>query len=153
MTFYERYAAIAEQQGLDPCSQKAADTFGLTRATISSWNTKKSTPKGETVARIADKFGVSADYLLGRTDDPTDFAKGKGPAKTVAFRRPDDVVQSLYARLDETDRLKVQGILQGLLMADKYASSMVDAAHVRTDTVVTDEMIAHDEQIMDDDDF
>ena len=135
MSFYDRYAAIAEKRGLEPCSQKAASLFGSTKATISKWNTKDITPLGNTVAAVADALEVSTDYLLGRTDDPTDYAKGKTkPA-------------------DPADRLRAEGVIQGMLMQDKYLDSLPNAAHVRTDVKVTPEMIAHDEDIMDGDDF
>ena len=167
MTFYERYARIAEQHDLDPCSQKAADLFGLTKATISSWNVKSTTPKGETVAIMADKLGVSTDYLLGRTDDPTDFTKqgfmnppaSQPDTKTIPIRQLNvpGVSSSfllLYSRLDDADKLKAEGVIQGMLMQDKYTSaSLPNAAHARTDIQVTPDMIAHDESIMDDDDF
>lgn len=161
MSFYDRYAAIAEKRGLEPCSQKAASLFGSTKATISKWNTKDITPLGNTVAAIADALEVSTDYLLGRTDDPTDFAKGKkkpadsAPQKTVTFPKPanDNLIQ-LISRLDPTDRLRAEGVIQGMLMQDKYLSgSLPNAAHVRTDVPVTPDMIAHDEDIMNDDDF
>ena len=32
-------------------------------------------PKGETVAIMADALHVSADYLLCRTNDPTDYCR------------------------------------------------------------------------------
>lgn len=166
MTFYERYAKIAESQGLEPCSQKAADMFGLTKSTISVWGVRSTTPKGETVAVIADKLGVSADYLLGRTDDPTDFTKlnmqdvmKEGRSKTVMIRKPDtsDTDQTflmLYGKLDASDKLRIEGVIQGMLMADKYYDrELTNAAHVRTDVEVTPEMITHDENIMDDDNF
>lgn len=180
MTFYERYAKIAEQHDLDPCSQKAADLFGLTKATISSWNVKATTPKGETVAVMADKLGVSTDYLLGRTDDPTDYAhqvfmnppvvetNDDAPAdkqtnvKAFPVRKQTPssipgVSQAfllLYSRLDDADKLKAEGVIQGMLMQDKYTSAALpNAAHVRTDTKVTAEMIEHDEDIMDDENF
>lgn len=171
MTFYERYAKIAEQHDLDPCSQKAADLFGLTRSTISSWNVKATTPKGETVAVIADKLDVSTDYLLGRTDDPTDFTKlgfmnppekpdsSKPDVKVTPIRQPSvpgvsQTVLLLFSRLDDTDRLKAEGVIQGMLMQDKYtAAALPNAAHTRTDIQVTAEMIAHDEDIMNDDNF
>ena len=170
MTFYDRYAAIAEKMNLEPCSQKAADMFGVTRATISTWNSKKTTPKGETIALMADKLGVSADYLLGRTDDPTDYTKGGIPipvpdqtpsntaasAKTVSFKKPvvnDNLIQ-LIGKLDASDRLRAEGVIQGLLMQDKYIyASELNAAHIRTDINVTSDMIDHDEKIMDDEDF
>ena len=125
MTFFERYAKIAEQHGLDPCSQKVADLLGLTKATISSWNIKTTTPKGETVARMADLLGVSADYLLGRTDDPTDYVKGATPSKDPDVSekiRPseDSSILRLYNRLDSGDKLKAEGVIQGMLMQNKY---------------------------------
>ena len=76
MNFFDRYSQVCKEQNIDPCSQAAADMFGISRSTISSWNTKNTFPKGETVAAIADALGVSADYLLCRTDDPTDYANG-----------------------------------------------------------------------------
>lgn len=163
MSFYERYARIAEQKGIDPCSQKTADVLGMTRAAISTWNTKQITPKGEAVARIADMLEVSADYLLGRTDDPTDYTKygTPKPDKIMALRKPkkapsasDDVLMVLFSRLDKVDRIKAQGVIQGMLLNDKYTKSvMPDAAHARTDIEITDAMIAHDEGIMDDENF
>ncbi len=116
---------------------------------------------GNTVAAVADALEVSTDYLLGRTDDPTDYAKGKtkpadpAPQKTVSFQRPaaDSNLMQLISKLDPADRLRAEGVIQGMLMQDKYLDSLPNAAHVRTDVKVTPEMIAHDEDIMDGDDF
>ena len=87
MTFFDRYAGLMEEKGLDPGSQTAADMMGVTRSAISIWKRKGTTPKGDTVAKMADVLHVSADYLLGRTNDPTDYArKGSG---TVVFKAAD----------------------------------------------------------------
>lgn len=162
MTFYQRYAAIAEKRGLDPGSQKAASLIGSSKSTVSKWNTKNITPLGETVAAIADALSVSTDYLLGRTDDPTDFTKKKDPEtekgknpeqKTITFPGIRQSFIALYNRLDETDKLKIEGVIQGMLMQDKYNEPLLNAAHTRTDITVTDDMISHDETIMDDDHF
>lgn len=40
------------------------------RTRIHSWLTGTSTPRVEALASIADYFGVSMDYLWGRSDDP-----------------------------------------------------------------------------------
>ena len=79
MNFYDRYTAICTEKGIEPCSQKAAEAFGVTRATISVWNKKNTAPKGETVKVIADALGVSCDYLLGRTEDPTGLCAHPAP--------------------------------------------------------------------------
>lgn len=132
MTFYERYVAICTDRGLEPCSQKAAEAFGVTRATISVWNKKDTAPKGETVKVIADTLGVSCDYLLGRTDDPTDYcnpdliAEVSGPVldhfngdvKKEKEQVPEII--KMFNQLDSSDKLKVEGIIQGLLLQDKY---------------------------------
>lgn len=164
MSFFERYSDAIAKTGIDPCSQKAAKMFGVTKASLSIWNTKGTTPMGDTVARIADQLHVSADYLLGRTDDPTDYCTSdqahpqsdRTVSKTVPFPQPyhsaDDVIMQLYARLDDADRLKAQGVIQGMLMQDKYTMAL-NAAHTRTDIPVTGEMVTHDEDIMDDKDF
>lgn len=151
MTFFERYAAVAEKKGLKPGSEKAASLFGSSKSTVSKWKTGSITPIGSVVADIADAFGVSTDYLLGRTDDMTDYAKG-GPQDAPA--PADDgggSLATLISRLDAADRLRAEGVIQGMLMQEKYV--LPDAAHARTDINATPEMVAHDESIMDSDEF
>lgn len=146
MNFYDRYTAICTERGIEPCSQKAAEAFGVTRATISVWNKKNTAPKGETVKAIADVLGVSCDYLLGRTEDPTDYSNPDLAAevaglvldyfdgdikKAVDFHKAVDTdvqkekaqipdVLKMYNKLDSSDKIKVEGIIQGLLLQDKY---------------------------------
>ena len=43
-----------------------AHQFGISSGTIAMWETDKRQPDGETLARLADFFGVTVDYLLGR---------------------------------------------------------------------------------------
>lgn len=52
--------------------QSLEQKVGLSNGSISKWD--KSSPKIENVQKVADYFGVSVDYLLGReqTDDVTD---------------------------------------------------------------------------------
>lgn len=164
MTFFERYAAVAEKNGLKPGSEKAASMFGSNKSTVSKWKTNDITPLGNIVAAIADAFGVSTDYLLGRTDDMTDYAKSgkpnpekKDPSPVIHFPNSEsDSLTRLISRLDPADRLRVEGVIQGLLMQEKYnpePESLPNAAHIRTDVSITPDMIAHDESIMNDDDF
>lgn len=146
MKFYDRYAQLCIERGIEPCSQAAADMFGISKSTISSWNTKNTFPKGDTVAAVADALGVSSDYLLGRTDDPTDYSDGDviaslagpvldefdGDAKRAAdFQRAvaEDAAKdrrrsagypTQYFLLDEIDKAKADAYIEGLLAADKY---------------------------------
>ena len=49
--------------------------LGLSSSKVTAWK-NGSIPKGDVLSKIADYFGVTTDYLLGRTDSPT-------PPKTV----------------------------------------------------------------------
>ena len=149
MTFFERYTELCLQRGYKPGSEQAAQALGTNRGTISAWRTSERPPKTEYLVVIADVYGVSTDYLLGRTDDPTDYtnpellAELAGPQldafdgdarKAVAFqkavetdakrekiRQATPLLDALYDQLDDADRGKVEGFAQGLLSQDKYA--------------------------------
>lgn len=71
--------------------QELADKLGLDRTTISKWERQGgSEPDNTTLAKVADIFNVSVDYLLGRVDDPK---------KTI--RLPDTVAPYLPEGFDE----------------------------------------------------
>ena len=50
-------------------SQVAA-TLGILQQTYYKYESGKNTPSAEIVVDLADAYGVSADYLLGRSDEP-----------------------------------------------------------------------------------
>ena len=105
MTFYERYEALCRVRGIEPCSQSTAEKLGTTRSNISYW--KKGTKP--------TMLQTSADYLLGRTDDDTDYtvAQKTGPSL------PEDVT-TMLSGLDSADLEKVMIYARGLLDGDKY---------------------------------
>jgi transcriptional regulator with XRE-family HTH domain len=49
--------------------EQVARLLGVDRSTISSYESNVRQPPLDTLSRIADVFGVSTDYLLGRTSD------------------------------------------------------------------------------------
>lgn len=71
--FYER---IKELRNLKRLSQKDfADKFSLTQQAVAKWEKNQASPNPDMLVKLADFFDVSTDYLLGRTDDTTFFAK------------------------------------------------------------------------------
>lgn len=74
MAFYEIFESLCKERGVSPT--RAARDNGLKQQSVSSWKKRGSTPKAETVQKLADYFGVSVDYLLGQNCPPasTDFA-------------------------------------------------------------------------------
>ncbi|AYB41016.1 helix-turn-helix domain-containing protein [Brevibacillus laterosporus] len=68
--FAERFKALRELKGWT--QQEAAEALGITRPTIAGYESKSKfrVPREENLIHIANEFGVSVDYLLGRTDEP-----------------------------------------------------------------------------------
>ncbi|HHT71761.1 MAG: transcriptional repressor LexA [bacterium] len=74
---------LREQRELKKMTQgELGKIFGVDRATISRYETGDRDPDSELVRKFADFFGVTTDYLLGRTDDPcgTYLPPGAWPA-------------------------------------------------------------------------
>lgn len=46
-----------------------AKEMGVSNASISYWENAKQEPSAQAIYKIANYFGVSADYILGLTDD------------------------------------------------------------------------------------
>lgn len=85
--------------------------LGLGKNSITRWDENK--PSVDRVQKVADYFGVSVDYLLGRTDDPhpvlsnddvknaiDEYVKNKGKQSTVIRYNGKE---QTYETLDMTD--------------------------------------------------
>lgn len=91
-TFRDR---IRELRTLHFPSQEAfAYRVGVSRGTVQNWEAGKHLPKMAEAMAAADLFGVSLDYLMGRSDDPgRTGATGNEPA-----------AEALVAALQEGER-------------------------------------------------
>lgn len=63
---FDRIKLLASQRGVS--IKKVATDLGFGENTIYKW--KKQSPKLDFVDKVADYFGVTTDYLSGRTDTP-----------------------------------------------------------------------------------
>jgi transcriptional regulator with XRE-family HTH domain len=70
-----RLKKLREKSGLT--QKKVAATFGLTNFQLSRYESGQSNPDPDLIAKFADFYEVSADYLLGLTDDPTPATRDK----------------------------------------------------------------------------
>lgn len=64
----ERLSLLISQQNIT--HQSLANELGVKRQAVSQFANGNNFPSIPTLISIADFFGVSVDYLLGRTDDP-----------------------------------------------------------------------------------
>ena len=65
-----RFRECRERSGLT--TAELAKRIGVSQAAVSQWDTGKKFPSSETLCKLADLYGVSIDYLVGRgSADPS----------------------------------------------------------------------------------
>jgi len=87
----QRLRELREQSNLS--RRELAEEISITEGQIVRYESGKNDATGDVLARIATFFGVSADYLLGLTDNPaspigTDLTQAEAAA-IAAWRRGD----------------------------------------------------------------
>lgn len=110
MNTYERIKELAKLKKIS--IRQLELNFGYSNGYIGSW--KRQTPNSVELARLADYFNVSVDYLLGRTDDPKIAKESK-----VTDADLDDVLDGVMSfrggQLTDKDREAVRAFLEGRL--------------------------------------
>ena len=81
MNFFERYCILCKEQGSTP--NGVAKKLGVASASVTQWK-QGSVPRVETLARIADYFGVTVEYLTGcllyTSPSPRDIGLSRMPS-------------------------------------------------------------------------
>lgn len=67
MAISERLRILRNEQGIT--QQQLADQAGISRSNINTWESGKSLPLPDGLIALADCFGCSIDYLLGRESE------------------------------------------------------------------------------------
>lgn len=89
-------------------SQKeVAKKIGITNAVLSNYERDYRDPDTETLTKLADLYGVSTDYLLGRTDDPRPIDKDEEEFKK-AISDPD--LKVWWESLPESDEEELKAL-------------------------------------------
>ena len=65
--FGERLKALRAEKNIG--QNRLARDIDVSNASISYWENGKQEPSAEVIFKLAEYFGVSADYLLGLTDE------------------------------------------------------------------------------------
>lgn len=101
--FYNRLAALIKQRG--KTQKYVLEQLGISKSTFDGWRQRGSTPNAETVQKIADYFGVSVAYLLGKED------KDSAAEEAGAI--------SNFEKLTDANKEKVREYVELLLTAQK----------------------------------
>lgn len=72
--FFERFSALCKEHNETPNS--VAKTIGASSGSVTAWK-KGTDPRNATLAKIADYFGVTIDYLLGKESEKAPAGAGK----------------------------------------------------------------------------
>lgn len=65
--FAERLLELRLERGISQA--KLAKDLGVSFSVVCYWETDRSEPTAINIVKVADYFNVSADYLLGRTEE------------------------------------------------------------------------------------
>lgn len=64
--FGERLLELRKEKGVSQA--KLAKDLGVSYSVVCYWETNRSEPTAPNLVKLADYFGVSVDFLLGRVD-------------------------------------------------------------------------------------
>lgn len=106
--FYNIYLELCKGRNLRP--NTVAKKLGFSSGSVSNWKINGYTPRSDTLQKIADYFGVSTDYLLGKEQ------QRKTMAELIAASNEIDDIQakdegellSVYRRLDARGKTLVK---------------------------------------------
>ena len=91
--FWEIFSRLCADQNIKP--NPLAKKLGIPSASVTNWKNGR-TPHQTTLIKIADYFGVTVDYLLGKEEKPTvnDDGLSDGQRKLMAFAQsvPEDKI-------------------------------------------------------------
>ncbi len=90
--FPSRLRALREEK--DMLQRELAEKLNLSRIAITHYEKGNRFPEWDTLKKIADFFGVTVDYLLGRTNSRTSIEQSS-KIETQAAHRSDDPMADL----------------------------------------------------------
>lgn len=116
-----KIAEMRKKAGLT--QSKLSTAIGVSRSTLAMYETNKSEPDFKTISKLADFFGVSVDYLLGR-EEKSPAAQDAQPSYVDEFVRDfgdlfadEDFIKyaRLYKIMDAAQRIYILGVIVGHL--------------------------------------
>lgn len=102
--------------------QQLADILKLTRGRLNNYEQGIREPDFSTLQTLADFFGVTVDYLLGRTDEPGQ--NRTKPDKAQSSVSPEDLeLLEKLKNLPEKDRKVIETIIKLNELTDEQAAA------------------------------
>ena len=129
--FKERFIELCTQKNVSP--SYVCLKVGISPAAFSQW-TDKTVPRKVTQKKIADFFGVTVDYLLGKKETATPTKRGIKikVLGSVAAGIPISAIHDVIDEEEITEELAAQGDFFGLAIKGDSMSPMI----MNGDTVI-----------------
>lgn len=108
MTIGERLRILRNEQGIT--QQQLADRAGISRSNINTWESGKSLPLPDGLIALADCFGCTVDYLLGRESE-----EGMIVLKTDQYSDDEQEFIKLYRQLSNRQKFATLNFVKGML--------------------------------------
>ncbi len=101
--FYDIYVLLCKDIGKKPSA--VAQELGINKSNVTNWKNNGCTPRGATLTKIADYFGVSTDFLLG--NEINDSASEQNH---VVIEIPDNYKKNAPLSPNKGERLIIQAL-------------------------------------------
>ena len=118
MDFLHRVLDLITSRGIS--KNKLLTDIKINKNAFVDWDKNKTIPGGDVVAKIADYFHVSTDYLLGRTDDPSPVEAGEDPSPLRS------TLLGNFARLNQEGQEKLADYSDDLVTSGTYIKTDPD---------------------------
>lgn len=115
MTFPERIAAIRKDLKLS--QEKFGELANVSQRTVAFWEAGQRMPSHAVISALADRLGVSVDYLLGRTDEKA--------TKNQPAVQHGELVENIITRvrdLPDPALSRLSDFLEGLVAGQEIAA-------------------------------
>lgn len=87
MNMADRIQYLRKAKGIS--QEQLADQVGVSRQSVSKWESEQSTPDLEKIIMMSDFFGVTTDYILKGIEPAADRGQsGRGQGPAYRGRRP-----------------------------------------------------------------
>lgn len=113
MTLGERIKQLRKENGMTQVDM--AQKLGVTKGTVSTWETDSRVPGFDTLDKMCDMFQRSMDYLMGRSDDATPPVLSDEEQTELALSQVAEDLREYvlkYCRLDQYGREAVESIIR-----------------------------------------
>lgn len=128
--FWNVLIELCNEKGISP--NFVAKELGITSGTVTSWK-KGSVPRDTTLRKVADYFGVSADYLLGTEHEfLQNFSENKNDPPIIS--ESEEKLLELFREVPEADRYMVIQMVEAALAAkrrERYMEEELGISYIR----------------------